>query len=331
LAGQFKQLDTEQKFHEDSKRHPVNPKKAFSVTQLYKDKKGMSEGLDLSQIVSEFEVIISPYLTTDLLPDKSEIVAFQNAVEEILSAPQLDDRYKYSQIDMRKKGFLLSKPQYDGVIQENQKLVSETESLQSNYVSLCSILDIPPKEEFLALDIEHIHSAISRLQEETKHLEQVWARRDEAAYISESVNEIMKELGYDVIATDLMSTSHQDLYVHDIYGMKDGNAVNVFSSDSGNLLFEVTGISSQKREPSSLEKLKIKESMESFGEQYDIVREKLKERGIELKKENIKPPDEKLARIIDIGNIIPKNILEGTRKMREKTRERKKAHESSSF
>lgn len=329
FSEKYKQLDAEEKLLEGSKHYTINPKKVFNLTSPHKE--NASNVGKLNQIVEELEALIAPYLMTGLLSDKSEIVALQNAVEEIVGAPQLDDRYKYCQVQMRKKAFLLSKPKYDKAIEKNQKLISETESMQSNYISLCSILDIPPKEELLALNIEYTNSAISRLQEETKHLERVWARRDEAEYISKSVNEIMRELGYVVIATDLINTSKQELYVYDIYGMKDGNAVNVFSSDNGSLLFEVTGISSQKREPSSLEKLKIKESMESFSGQYDIIRKELKSRGIELTKENIKRPDEKLARIVDISNIKANNILAGSRKVRQRAPERKKAYESELF
>jgi len=70
----------------------------------------------------------------------------------------------------------------------------------------------------------------------------------------------------------------------------------------------------------SLEALKVKESMESFCTKYPIIKERLKEKGIQMSNENLKPPHERYARAIDLSK---KKVVSS--KMKEKGRKQQQA------
>ena len=127
----------------------------------------------------------------------------------------------------------------------------------------------------------------------------------EDEYIAKSVHEVMEKLGYDILATDYMVKKKQNIH-HHIYEFGFEQAVNVFVSDNGSILFEVSGIGEENTEMTSLQKLKVTEAMEAFCTHYEEIKEELKEKGIHLNNENLSPADEKYARKIDISN---KNIV----------------------
>jgi hypothetical protein len=105
------------------------------------------------------------------------------------------------------------------------------------------------------------------------------------------------------VATDFLRTPKRDI-IHHIYEFEQGNVVNVFSSDNGSLMFEVTGVKATN-DLTELEKLKIKEGMESFCSKYDEIKKRLLSKGIEITAENLKPARIEYARAIDLQSKKP--------------------------
>jgi hypothetical protein len=259
---------------------------------------------------------LEPYLHSLFLSDKQEIQRLYEATEQIMSDNALDQHYQQAQAGQRLKAFLATKSKYDKEIAHNQRLAAEYEKLRSTYHTLCEMLG--EEAHPLPFSISNGEQGIEHLKSEIANLKEKWKRKEEAEYIAQSVHEIMNSLGYDILATDFMQTPKRDVF-HHIYELSGDNVVNVFTSDNGSLLFEVTGVSEGKKETTSLEKTKIKEGMEEFCADYEVIKECLRARGIELTEESIKPASEVYARTIDISG---KNKVKQTAQTRATLRKR---------
>jgi hypothetical protein len=256
------------------------------------------ENLAVEKELEKFCTLVGPYLESAFLTGKKEIEELVNATERIAANAKFDSAYRVSQISMRRKAFLATKEKYDTEIERCRQLSLDLDNLLSTYHALCAMLNEEP-------GTYHIESGsafkvIDKLKREVEQKQSDLVKKEEAEYISESINEVMAELGYDVVASDFMTTPKRNI-IHNVYEFELGNVINAFTSDNGSLMFEVTGVKEGGAELSSLEKLKIKESMETFCTQYPEVKKRLRGRGIELKFEDLKPPDERYARAFDLS------------------------------
>ena len=195
------------------------------------------------------------------------------------------------------KTFLMNKEKYNEVLEMLANERTGYEELLVHYQSLCELLNVEENPLFSTVDLEYK----AMLKEEVKRLDQEHVEKQEMEYIVQSVHEVMEKLGYDILATDYMVRKKQNVH-HHIYEFGFEEVVNVFVSDNGSILFEVTGVGEGQSEMTSLEKLKVTEAMDAFCTHYDEIREELKEKGIHLKSESLSPADERYARKIDISN-----------------------------
>ncbi|WP_139488213.1 hypothetical protein [Brevibacillus dissolubilis] len=263
--------------------------------------------VNLDEAVAVFEAAVEPYLNSPFIESKHEIYALYDSVHALFASQQADQAYLASLIESRTKAFLSTKKRYDVEIERRQAQEEKRTELYLTYTSVAALLRLAPDETLAqtadtATAIRTLESQITALQEQLR-------KKEEQEYIAETVNEVMRELGYEIIATDTIQTPKRNV-LHNMYGLADNTAVNVMTSDNGSILFEVTGYSDEPRELTSRDKLQIKESMELFCTNYSAVREKLMEKGIVIANENLAPPDEKYARIVDTRN---KTVLKKTK------------------
>ena len=186
----------------------------------------------------------------------------------------------------------MSKGKYDEILAKLTKERKEYEDLLLSYQSLCKLLEVQQNPQFTSKE---------QLKEEVERLNKAHIEKQEVDYIVRSVNEVMEKLGYDILATDYMVKKKQNVH-HHMYEFGFEQAVNVFVSDNGSILFEVSGIGEGQTEMTSLEKLKVTEAMEAFCSHYVEIKEELKQKGIHLTNENLFPAHERYARKIDLRN-----------------------------
>lgn len=249
---------------------------------------------DYSKVIEEFKNMYEK-LNNKYILNKGILNLKNEEVENLIKDNQLPIEYKISQIKDYIKEIYEKEP---GFIEEenlNKKREEDYNSKYALYEIICKNLNIE-KELVKTEDITSINKEILLIEEEIDRLKKVLAEKEEYNYIVDSINEIMIELGYNVISSDIMKKVNRTI-VDNIYEFDDKSVLNVFTSDNGTIMFEVTGISNEKKEPTSLDKLKIKESMDNFCNKYSLIKEKLAERGILFGKENLKPAEEKYARI----------------------------------
>ncbi|MBN2418552.1 MAG: hypothetical protein JXL81_04155 [Deltaproteobacteria bacterium] len=267
-----------------------------------------------------FYAMVDPYLKNQFLIEHREIDELVRAVNIIAQNNTFDHKHKISQIAIRKKSFASLKTQYDKAIKKNKHLLADYERAFDTYNALCKIAG--EKATPFILSLEKLNQGIENLNGEIARLDKVIEEKGQTDYITQSVDEVMRGLGYDVIATDLLTTP-QKKSIHHIYEYERGNVINVYTSDNGSLLFEVSGIKENDDPMTDLEKLEVKEGMESFCVKYPVIKDGLRKKGVQMDNEDLKPPDIRYARAININR---KKIVSSAKRenMRAHSKEKKK-------
>lgn len=167
-------------------------------------------------------------------------------------------------------------------IEDYQDLLKRYNEAYDQYVVLCNELNEEPGNFAMSEEgINHIYAQMFRLED---YLYDDYNNR----YISRSIDEVMKEMGYDVIG---YSVEHERGYGHEaLYRFNDSSAISVCMTDNY-LTIELGGIDDTDREPDEAEAREQVEDMKKFCSDYKIIQEKLKSKGLELKDGHDLPPD----------------------------------------
>lgn len=274
-------------------------KKTFDLSGLSRNEMSSNkdEAQDVQTLVNQVYEQITPYLEDQNTYFYNDVKQLYDSVCSIRDNENYDNAYKIKRIELRLKTFLSSKRDYDEVLEKIAKDQKEYEDLFIEYQSLCSLLKEKENPMFAKRELANKE----QLKAEIENLHKKHIVKQEMEYIVESVHEVMKKLGYEILATDYMEKKKRNVH-HQIYEFGYDQAVNVFVSDNGSILFEVSGIGEGDSEMTSLEKLKVKEAMDAFCTHYEDIKEELEKKGIYLKNENLFPADEKYARKIDISS-----------------------------
>ena len=274
----------------------------------------------LQNALDQLRSLVQPYVGNRFLCNGKDLGELVEAAERITSHENLDDDYKLSQIKMRSKAFLRSKESYDEEIALSRQNLSEYEHLDTTYRALCNMLGEEPQEhEFI---VSQANRLIEDLREVVQQKQETLVRKDETEFIAHNIDEVLAELGYEVMETEFMVTPKRNI-IHDIYAFERDNVINVFTSDNGSLMLEVTGVKDGAKELTTHEKLNITESMESFCSLYPEIKRRLKTRGIQLSSEDLKPPDITYARAINLSRNSATSGLRGRkRRVKGNTNER---------
>lgn len=291
-----KLIDAEQDFFSRTQNIEIKSQAKVNLT-LGKNNRDVRA---IEEQLVQFHEAVTPYIKNEYLKEnKKEIESFFSSTNAMVINEKIDRKYRLSQLNQRLKAFLSTKIKYDQEIEINQKFEQDYRLLLLDYQTLCQMLNKESvTEQFL---VEKAEEQVNRLKNEVSTLEKQLRDKEETDYITNSVNEIMTSLGYDVVSSDTMQTTKRRI-VQQLYDFGDNSVINVSSSDDGSLLFQVAGTSNgSKQEVSSLEKLKIMEDMDDFCEEYSFIKDELRKKGIELTNEDLKPTSEEYVNFIDLS------------------------------
>jgi hypothetical protein len=175
---------------------------------------------------------------------------------------------------------------------EQQRLYNE---LYNQYTAMCAIAQIPVKD--FSPDVRNIEL----LSTEIAILEQAIIMQTEQSYITNCVNEVMAEMGYDLIGNREITKRSGKQFKNELYLYDEGTAINVTYDSQGQIAIELGGIDRTDRLPSIDETDVLCEDMESFCADFIIFEEKLKEKGIVMKSRiSMAPATAEYATIINI-------------------------------
>ncbi|MBM7865646.1 hypothetical protein GTO89_02465 [Heliobacterium gestii] len=240
-------------------------------------------------------------LNSGLLDSEQELRLFYDAACHIYGDSRLSDRDKSVEIDKRHKSLLATVRHYDSEIARNRGEREAIEALYLEYAAHSALLGQTVRDFPADASMAEARRFRSEIETELPRLREALRKNEEMEYVAKTVDTIMNEMGHTVVAAERLVLPNRNL-IHSQYRFDDSLVVNVFTSDTGGVMFEVSGVSEEKRPATALEKLKVKEGMERFCGKYRQIREKMMAQGLRLSNEDIKPADVRYARLLPLAN-----------------------------
>ena len=165
---------------------------------------------------------------------------------------------------------------------------------------------------------------LNSLRHEVAELESQSAKIEEQQYISESLDQVMRDMGYNVVGSREVVKKSGRKFRNGLYHFSEGSVVNVTYAANGQISMELGGVDTCDREPSEEESSVLCDEMVEFCDEFPEIERRLKEKGVVLMNRiSMLPPAEEYAQIINVSdfNMTDKvDVLETASKKQTETR-----------
>lgn len=122
----------------------------------------------------------------------------------------------------------------------------------------------------------------------------------EQRYISQSIDEVMSEMGYEVIGHRHVEKKSGKSFTSKLLSYEDGTVVNITECNNGQITMEIGGTDDKDRLPDTNERVALRKTMESFCQDFKKIESRLAEKGVILNNRiSMAPPLEEYAQIIN--------------------------------
>ena len=204
---------------------------------------------------------------------------------------------------------------------EEEQEKAEYEELYARYEALCTMAG----EEAKALP--YSANAVETVNKEIERLEMLLVRQQEQAYISECVDEVMADMGYDLIGSRDVRKKSGKQFRNELFTFNEGTAVNVTFSPDGQISMVLGGLAREDRIPTSEETEILTRDMETFCGEFAEFERRMLAKGIVVgSRIALSPPTAEYAAIINVNDydvaestqISVMNATEKRRKQAEK-------------
>lgn len=166
--------------------------------------------------------------------------------------------------------------------------------------------------------------SLNSLRHEVAELESQSAKIEEQQYISESLDQVMRDMGYNVVGSREVVKKSGRKFRNELYHFSEGSVVNVTYAANGQISMELGGVDTCDREPSEEESSVLCDEMVEFCDEFPEIERRLKEKGVVLMNRiSMLPPAEEYAQIINVSdfNMTDKvDVLETASKKQTETR-----------
>ena len=180
---------------------------------------------------------------------------------------------------------------------EEEQTHAEYTEYCARYEALCAMAGEEAKQlpyDDLSMDI---------LRTEVKRLELLIVRQQEQAYISECVDQVMADMGYDLIGTRKVQKKSGKHYRNELFTFNEGTAVNVTFAPDGQISMELGGLAREDRIPTAEETEVLTRDMESFCDEFDEFERRMLEKGVVVgNRIALSPPAAEYAGIINVND-----------------------------
>lgn len=181
---------------------------------------------------------------------------------------------------------------------------AEFYELLARYKALCSMANEDSRE------YTYFKDSSIELTSEIERLEKALVKQHEQSYICESVNQVMSDMGYDLIGERSVTKRNGKRFRNELFSFNDGTAVNVTYSPNGQISMELGGIAREDRLPSAEEVSVLTQDMEVFCGEFAEFERRLRDKGIIVgDRVALSPPIADYAAII---NVTDYEVDEGT-------------------
>lgn len=169
--------------------------------------------------------------------------------------------------------------------------------MHDKYEALCKQMGVQAKQvEFSEIGMRELEVSITDLECQANH-------DAEQAYISQSVDEVMTEMGYEVIGHRQVRKKTGKEFRSKLLTYEDGTVINVTESSNGQITMEIGGADEKDRLPDANERVALRKTMESFCKDFHKIEERLSARGVILNARlSMAPPEEAYAQIINLND-----------------------------
>lgn len=205
----------------------------------------------------------------------------------------------------------------DAYKHEREEKKAEFNEAYGRYKLLCSMAKEPTNVYTYSED------AFAKMDEEIRHLELTIAKEQEQSYISECVDQVMTEMGYDLIGSrEVVKKKTRKRFRNELFTFNEGTAVNVTYSSDGQISMELGGIAWEDRIPNQEEAEMLTQDMQTFCGEFAEFERRLKEKDIIINhRVALSPPSTEYAAIINVSDY---DIDEGTQVTEMKSADRRK-------
>lgn len=144
---------------------------------------------------------------------------------------------------------------------------------------------------------------LNSLRHEVAELELQSAKIEEQQYISESLDQVMRDMGYNVVGSREVVKKSGRKFRNELYNFSEGSVVNVTYAANGQISMELGGVDICDREPSEEESSVLCDEMLEFCDEFPEIERRLKEKGVVLMNRiSMLPPAEEYAQIINVSD-----------------------------
>lgn len=164
------------------------------------------------------------------------------------------------------------------------------------YQMLCDMADRVEEREITFDDVDALDEAITEM-------EKIVVKQKEQAYIADCVDEVMLDMGYDLIGRRQVRKKSGKQFKNELYQFGEGTVVNITYSPEGQISMELGGIAREDRIPTAEETDVLTRDMESFCGEFAEFERRMKEKGVIVgNRIALMPPTADYAAIINVSD-----------------------------
>lgn len=220
---------------------------------------------------------------------QEESLEIRRKAHEITSEGFIDNYYAMTVFPFVKKC-----KRYDEQLAEYGE---EFEELTSKHRYYSEYLGLPVVQFVFSTD------KIETLKQEVNELEHQCEQLEEQRHISESLDEVMRDMGYHVVGSREVTKKSGRKFRNELYHFSEGAVVNITYAANGQISMELGGVDACDREPSEAECVALCDEMSEFCGDFQEIEKRLKEKGVVLANRiSMLPPVEEYAQIINISD-----------------------------
>ena len=244
---------------------------------------------------------------------KQLVSEVKNALNNLDGITQIDNLTTFDSITVKK--IFRDLEAYQKECEEAQKAFEED---LLRYRTLCELAGKNSETEREFANVDELETAIQQM-------EAIITKQKEQAYISDCVDEVMKDMGYDLIGRREVKKKSGKQFRNELFQFDEGTAVNITYSSDGQISMELGGIAKEDRIPSDDEMSVLTKDMETFCSEFSEFERRMKDKGIIVgNRIALMPPTKDYAAIINVSDY---SIEEGKQitEMNVETRRKKTA------
>lgn len=192
------------------------------------------------------------------------------------------------------------------LIKRGQKYVTLWEKNGEEYKTLLiqyeSLVTMNHREDRIQA-VPFDDSAVIQLEKLIAAEEQIALESAEREYISETLAEVMQEMGYAVWGNREVKKRNGKRLSKSLFHYGDGMAIDITCADDGQITMELGAVDTSDRLPSQKETSLLVSEMESFCEDFSVIETKLAAHGVVVgHRISLAPPSKEYAQVINIGD-----------------------------